>query len=136
VAVEADFLVVAGIVQASRENVLTTCYHTRLLGSTPDKLVWYQLVGSCCSGKLMPNQESLAVGAAVSGQVVQKCYSCAFFSFSALCCAALKLIPFRKKRQAAKFSLSCSAFPEAKAIWPEQVAVLPLHRAKTPLFLA
>jgi hypothetical protein len=73
----------AVIVQASRENVLTTCYHTRSLGSSPDKLVWYQLVGSCCSGKLTPNQAALAVGAAVNGQVAQKRYSCAFFSFSA-----------------------------------------------------
>jgi hypothetical protein len=55
---------------------------------------------------------------------------------SALCCAALKLIPFRKKRQAAKFSFSCSASPAAKAIWPEQVAVLPLRCAKTPLFFS
>jgi hypothetical protein len=122
----------AGIVQASRENVLTTCYHTHSLASTPEKLVRYQLVESCCSGKLTPNQAALAV----SGQVAQKCYSCAFFSFSVLCCAALKLIPFRKKRQAAKFSFSCSACPAAKAIWPEQVAVLPLRCAKTPLFLA
>jgi hypothetical protein len=83
----------AGIVQASHENFLTTCYHTCLLGSSPDKLVRYQLVESCCSGKLMPNQAALAVGAAVSGQVAQKRYSCASFSFSALCCSALKLIP-------------------------------------------
>ncbi|PLW32960.1 hypothetical protein PCASD_20105 [Puccinia coronata f. sp. avenae] len=126
----------AGPVQALREIVLTTCYHTHLLGSSPDKLVQYQLVGSCCSRKLTPNQAALAVGAAVSGQVAQKRYSCTLFSFSAFCCAALKLITFRKKRKAAKFSFSCSAFPAAEAIWPEQVAVLLLRCAKTPLFLA
>ncbi|PLW50573.1 hypothetical protein PCASD_01504 [Puccinia coronata f. sp. avenae] len=121
------------LVGSCREALLPSCYIASWSGSSPDKLVLHHLVkrlskkagtipafweSRYCTGftgKLTPNQAALAVGAAVSGQVAQKCYSCAFFSFNALCCAALKLIPFRKKRQAAKFSFSCSAFPAAKA---------------------